>query len=72
MKWPWLFAKTPNLFCDRKQVDTSRIAMQPDISPLHVVRDTALRLIDRDARFPAAVDGGIASADPRAAANRDS
>jgi hypothetical protein len=72
MKWPWLFAKTPNLFCDRKRVDTSRIAMQPGIGPLHMVRDAALRLIDRDARFLAAVDGGIASTDPRAVANRDS
>jgi predicted transcriptional regulator len=52
-------------FTPEQEAKLSRIAAHAGIDTEHLVKDAALRLLDEDERFRAAVREGIAAADRR-------
>jgi predicted transcriptional regulator len=50
-------------FTPEQEARLSEIASQAGIDPEHLVKDAALRLLERDARFRAAVRKGLEQAD---------
>jgi predicted transcriptional regulator len=50
-------------FTPEQEARLSEIASQAGIDPEHLVKDAALRLLERDARFRAAVQKGLEQAD---------
>jgi predicted transcriptional regulator len=50
-------------FTPEQEARLSEIASQAGTDPEHLVKDAALRLLERDARFRAAVQKGLEQAD---------
>ncbi|MFZ0802740.1 MAG: hypothetical protein WBQ09_00340 [Terriglobales bacterium] len=50
-------------FTPEQEAQLSEIASQAGVDPEHLVKDAALRLLERDARFRAAVQKGLEQAD---------
>ena len=50
-------------FTPEQELRLSQIAIHEGTDAEHLVRDAALRLLERDARFLAAIERGIAAAD---------
>ena len=58
-------------FTPEQEARLSEIASQAGTDPEHLVKDAALRLLERDARFRAAVQKGLAQADRGEFVNED-
>ena len=52
-------------FTPEQEAQLTKIATSAGIDPEHLVKEAALRLLEEDARFRAAVREGIAQADRR-------